>query len=151
MSDQWKGYRSLPKHGYIHLTVNHSKTYKNKKTNACTNLIEGTWARIRRYMPVHGVREGYIEEYLAGFIFQKILHKTLEDLLQAIKDYTDDEYVRTIESLYDESESEDEDLNSDEDESKEESEEESLSFGAGDGEDASDFVPEKRTRKDFFQ
>ena len=44
VSDKWSGYDSkfIEAHtGYKHLTVNHSKEYKNWLTGACTNHIEG--------------------------------------------------------------------------------------------------------------
>ena len=44
VSDLWSGYDSqfIEEHtGYPHLTVNHSKEFKNWLTDACTNYIEG--------------------------------------------------------------------------------------------------------------
>ena len=39
-SDCWKAYSKLSKFGYTHVTVNHSKEFKNLESAACTNCIE---------------------------------------------------------------------------------------------------------------
>lgn len=41
ISDCWKAYTELEKFNYIHQTVNHSKTFEDPETGACTNTIEG--------------------------------------------------------------------------------------------------------------
>ena len=46
ISDKWKAYDSIKKMKktyYKHESVNHSKTFKDPETGACTNLIEGAW------------------------------------------------------------------------------------------------------------
>ena len=48
ISDCWKAYSSLEKEGYTHLTVNHSKEFKNPETGACTNLVESTWHAVKK-------------------------------------------------------------------------------------------------------
>ncbi|KAG1617325.1 hypothetical protein G6F44_013065 [Rhizopus delemar] len=45
MVDCWKGYKGIdsdPSRSLIVQTVNHSKTFRDPKTGACTNTIEGT-------------------------------------------------------------------------------------------------------------
>ena len=42
--------------GYQHLTVNHSKNFKDPTTGACTNTCEGGWAHSKRDM-VLGTRK----------------------------------------------------------------------------------------------
>ena len=39
-SDCWKAYTAIPKMGYSHVTINHSKEFVNKESAACTNAIE---------------------------------------------------------------------------------------------------------------
>ncbi|KAG1127369.1 hypothetical protein G6F38_013689 [Rhizopus arrhizus] len=51
MVDCWKGYKGIdsdPSRNLIVETVNHSKTFRDPKTGACTNTIEGTWNGIKR-------------------------------------------------------------------------------------------------------
>ncbi|KAG0973933.1 hypothetical protein G6F29_012533 [Rhizopus arrhizus] len=51
MVDCWKGYKGIdsdPRRNLIVETVNHSKTFRDPKTGACTNTIEGTWNGIKR-------------------------------------------------------------------------------------------------------
>ncbi|KAG0904227.1 hypothetical protein G6F33_012818 [Rhizopus arrhizus] len=51
MVDCWKGYKGIdsdPSRNLTVETVNHSKTFRDPKTGACTNTIEGTWNGIKR-------------------------------------------------------------------------------------------------------
>ena len=46
ISDQWASYdsfSSIPDKKYIHLSVNHSRNFKDPATGACTNRIESIW------------------------------------------------------------------------------------------------------------
>jgi hypothetical protein len=47
-TDLWKGYNNLNKIGYKHMTVNHSKYFKDPITNVHTNHIEGTWSALKQ-------------------------------------------------------------------------------------------------------
>lgn len=40
----------LARHGFRHLRVNHSFGFKNRRTGACTNVIEGCWAMLKRHL-----------------------------------------------------------------------------------------------------
>ncbi|KAG0973249.1 hypothetical protein G6F29_012958 [Rhizopus arrhizus] len=51
MVDCWKGYKGIdsdPSRNLTVETVNHSKTFRDPKTGACTNTIEGIWNGIKR-------------------------------------------------------------------------------------------------------
>ena len=50
-SDCWAAYSKLSEHGYTHMTVNHSKHFKDPCTGVHTNNIEGLWNLLRRWMP----------------------------------------------------------------------------------------------------
>ena len=46
ISDKWKPYNNIKEMKdclFEHYSVNHSKTFKDPDTGACTNLIEGAW------------------------------------------------------------------------------------------------------------
>lgn len=73
-SDCWAAYNDLKKMGYKHLTVNHSKTFKNKKTGACTNSIECDWRHAKVSMPRYGVKKGKHASYLAEFMWRRKYH-----------------------------------------------------------------------------
>jgi transposase-like protein len=77
ISDCWKGYINLEKHGYIHKTVNHSQEFKNEDGDH-TNKIEGHWKQMKAAFPTHGRRKYHYSYYLAEFIWRYI-HKD-EDL-----------------------------------------------------------------------
>ena len=69
-SDCWKAYCNLNKMGYTHVTVNHSKEFKNQSNAACTNCIESEWHHAKVYMPKYGVHKGLHAGYLAEFLWR---------------------------------------------------------------------------------
>ena len=70
-SDCWAAYNELQQMGYEHLTVNHSKTFKDKDTGACTNSIESDWRHAKVSMPRYGVKKGQHASYLAEFMWRR--------------------------------------------------------------------------------
>ena len=70
-SDCWKAYNNLDKLGYKHVTVNHSKQFKNPITGACTNRIECDWRHAKVSMPKYGVKKGDHVSYLAEFLWRR--------------------------------------------------------------------------------
>ena len=71
-SDCWKAYCNLNKMGYTHVTVNHSKEFKNVSNAACTNCIESEWHHAKVYMPKYGVHKGLHAGYLAEFMWRRM-------------------------------------------------------------------------------
>ena len=53
ISDCWKGYVNLSRHGYIHKTVNHSVEFVNEE-GFHTNKIEGNWGQMKARLPKDG-------------------------------------------------------------------------------------------------
>ena len=52
VSDEWSVYKTLDiMADYCHITVNHSKIFKDPITGACTNKIEGAWAHLLHFLP----------------------------------------------------------------------------------------------------
>lgn len=47
ITDCWRGYVDLQRLGYHHQTVNHSQTFVDPISGACTNTIEGTWNALK--------------------------------------------------------------------------------------------------------
>ncbi|XP_055948295.1 uncharacterized protein LOC129981472 [Argiope bruennichi] len=71
MSDCWKSYDCLSEEGFVHLTVNHSLTFKDPDTGAHTNSIEGTWAACKRSLKgTRRVKDG-MDGYLAEYIWRR--------------------------------------------------------------------------------
>ncbi|KAF8763332.1 hypothetical protein HNY73_021527 [Argiope bruennichi] len=59
------------KRGFVHLTVNHSLTFKDPDTGAHTNSIEGTWAACKRSLKgTRRVKDG-MDGYLAEYIWRR--------------------------------------------------------------------------------
>lgn len=67
-SDEFRGYRILPKAGYFHDTVDHSKD-EYVKGSAHTNTIENTWSLFKRGVIgiYHHVSPKHIQRYLDEF------------------------------------------------------------------------------------
>lgn len=53
ISDCWKAYYNLDKHGYTHKTVNHAHEFKNEDGDH-TNKIEGHWRQSKACFSTHG-------------------------------------------------------------------------------------------------
>ncbi len=70
-SDEWGAYRTLPKLGYSHTTVNHSKL-EYVRGSAHTNTIEGYWSQLKRSVDgtYHSVSPKYLQQYLNEFSFR---------------------------------------------------------------------------------
>jgi transposase len=70
-SDEWRAYKVLPKHGYSHTTVNHSKL-EYVRGSAHTNTIEGYWSQLKRSIDgtYHSVSPKYLQQYLNEFSFR---------------------------------------------------------------------------------
>ena len=77
VSDCWKAYCNLEKHGYVHRTVNHSKEFVNENGDN-TNKIEGHWRQAKCKLPKFGVRKHLFSTYLAEFLW-RYMHRN-EDL-----------------------------------------------------------------------
>ena len=72
-SDMWKGYCKLEQFGFSHLTVDHSKHFKDPKTGACTNTIEGIWSGINKlYLIILKMKKILIQNYLSLYGEEKI-------------------------------------------------------------------------------
>jgi hypothetical protein len=70
VTDFWRGYLGIEDLGYTHLSVNHSKTFVDEETGACTNYIEGTWSGVKRKIPVRNRTAG-LEGNLWEFIWRR--------------------------------------------------------------------------------
>lgn len=73
MTDCWKGYDSLEDFGYRHLTVNRSKNFVNPRTGAHTQTIQRLWVEVRRHVSSAGFRQEELSDYLADFIFRRMI------------------------------------------------------------------------------
>lgn len=80
VSDCWKAYDCLSYEGFIHLTVNHSLTFKDPDTGAHTNTIEGTWGAIKRGFSGTRKADGLFDSYLAEYIWRKSSVSTEEKM-----------------------------------------------------------------------
>jgi transposase-like protein len=81
-TDLWRGYNSLNTiNSYAHLTVNHSKHFKDPESGANTNTIEGTWSTIKSKIPIRCRTKQLIEPYLWEFIWRRKNHNSLWDAL----------------------------------------------------------------------
>ena len=84
VSDCWKAYINLEKHGYEHQTVNHSKEFVNN-VGFHTNKIEGHWRQAKSKLPSFGVRKSMFSSHLAEFLW-RYEHKGEDLFCEFIKD-----------------------------------------------------------------
>lgn len=70
-SDEYAPYKNLPKMGYSHTTVNHSKL-EYARGAAYTNTIEGFWSQLKRSLDgtYHAVSPKYLNFYVQEFVFR---------------------------------------------------------------------------------
>ncbi|XP_068757823.1 uncharacterized protein [Montipora capricornis] len=68
VSDCWKSYHNLDKHGYSHQTMNHSKEFVNED-GYNTNKMEGHWGHMKVSLPVFGTRKDKYSSYLACGVY----------------------------------------------------------------------------------
>ena len=80
ISDCWKAYCNLEKHGFVHRTVNHSKEFVNENGDNI-NKIEGHWRQAKCKLPKFGVKKHLFSTYLAEFM-SIYMHRN-EDLFAA--------------------------------------------------------------------
>lgn len=83
MSDKWAAYNKLGEMGYKHLTVNHSKHFKDPRTGACTNLIEGLWRHVKNRLPAYRRSKKDYLGYLAKYMFIVNVRRQNKELLPA--------------------------------------------------------------------
>jgi transposase-like protein len=83
-TDGWAGYNGIPTWGdYQHFTVVHEHNFV-EPDGTHTNTIEGTWAGIKRNIPVQNRTYWAIEGHLYEFIWRRAHHNDLwESLLRA--------------------------------------------------------------------
>ncbi|PSN30214.1 hypothetical protein C0J52_28262, partial [Blattella germanica] len=49
-TDGWPAYAGLNRAGYVHMVVNHKDNFVDPTTGACTNAVEGYWAKLKRFL-----------------------------------------------------------------------------------------------------
>ena len=82
-SDCWKGYKKIIERFAKHLTVNHSKNYKDPTTGCHTNTIEGNWAGIKMHIPSAGKSKERIHLYLVRYMLLR--NETSHPLISILK------------------------------------------------------------------
>ena len=85
VTDFWRGYLGIEECGYTHQRVNHSETFVDAATGACTNTIEGTWSGVKQCVPIRN-RTAACEENLWEFIWR---HRKASDLWLGFLDALD--------------------------------------------------------------
>ena len=72
ITDCWRGYLGLGRHGYYHWNVDHSRTFRNPFTGFHTDTIEGLWALIRGELrSMRGIKTTDLQKHLDVFAFRR--------------------------------------------------------------------------------
>ncbi|KII65705.1 hypothetical protein RF11_16117 [Thelohanellus kitauei] len=96
ITDCFRSYHNLG-HLYNHLTVNHSETFRDPITGACTNTVEGTWNALKLKIAPRNrtnsvdeegnIIESTIDDFLAEFQWRRRHQDDLwNSILRAIRD-----------------------------------------------------------------
>jgi transposase-like protein len=86
-TDLWKGYNGLSSAGFVHRTVNHSRTFVDPSTSACTNTVEGLNSGLKRRIPIRNRTIDGIEGHLGEYIWRRQNAPNLFDaFIEVIKD-----------------------------------------------------------------
>jgi transposase-like protein len=86
-TDGWRGYTNLDALGLTHMVVNHSQTFVDPVTSACTNTAEGLNSGLKRRIPIRNrVKEG-IEDHLGEYVWRRQNKERLFDaFVEALRD-----------------------------------------------------------------
>jgi len=72
ISDCHRSYANLSRHGFVHLTMNHSENFIDPETGAHTQTIESLWGALKRFLRSKGRNIGpHLEEYIAEFLYRR--------------------------------------------------------------------------------
>jgi transposase-like protein len=71
ISDCWASYGGLDRMGYRHLTVNHSKCFKDPISGAHTNSVEGMWNLVRKSLPKFGTTKDMYASYMVEYMYRR--------------------------------------------------------------------------------
>ena len=71
ISDCWKAYSQLSNIFEEHITVNHSKYFKDPITGAHTNTIEGNWRSVKSQTPITSRCRSRINVYLIKYMLKR--------------------------------------------------------------------------------
>lgn len=71
ISDCWRSYNCLQDEGFVHQTVNHSKTFKDPETGAHTNTIECSWRHAKETVGNHNSQSEFLAGKLSKYLFLK--------------------------------------------------------------------------------
>ena len=86
-TDLWKGYSGLSSAGFVHRTVNHSQTFVDPLTGACTNTGEGLNSGLKRRIPIRNRTAKGIEDHLGEYVWRRQNASRLFcGFIEAIKD-----------------------------------------------------------------
>lgn len=91
-TDEWRAYLSLPSLGFEHKTVCHKYTFKDAESGVCTNCIEGVWSQLRRSLPTCGIKDKFIDDFIASFISRNEETLQFPDFIQAVAKYRPEKF-----------------------------------------------------------
>lgn len=85
-SDEWRAYRQLERHKYVHRTVNHKNNFVNPVNSVHTQMIENVWKYLKRWLRTRNVtRREYYNLYVHEWCFRRNLAQNLNSFFRLIK------------------------------------------------------------------
>ena len=101
ISDKWKPYNNIKEMKdclFEHHSVNHSKTFKDPETGACTNLIEGAWrAHLKSKISVQNYRKFQLGKYIHRRMWtKKNEHRLWDSIWEVLADIDYDQDISNL-------------------------------------------------------
>ena len=88
-TDKWGGYNAIEeKLGMTHMSVNHSKNFRDPETGTHTNKIEGTWNGLKLRIPARNRNRITIDDHLLEFVWRsQNINSLWDSLLSCMREY----------------------------------------------------------------
>jgi len=90
-TDEWKGYTQLPRYGYVHQTVNHSREFVTEE-GVHTNRVESMWRPMRAFFQGRLISDDVFADHLVEYQWRRQCRLRRIEKFESLLGYIRDEY-----------------------------------------------------------